>query len=81
MGNLPDGTPVDFMADVLTIRRIDLNVDIPDDEFIIRFPPGARIWDGLAGLGYIDEPAQRTIDQSIYDLISDKNRRRATLIG
>ncbi|UCG46851.1 MAG: hypothetical protein JSU94_15295 [Phycisphaerales bacterium] len=72
MGNLPDGTPVDFTADVLTIRRIDLNVHIPDDKFVIRFPAGTKIWDGLAGLGYIDEPAQRTIDQSISDLIGDK---------
>jgi len=69
MGNLSDGTPVEFKTRTITVKDIKFNVDISDEKFVIEFPPGTKIWDGLAGLGYIDEPAERAIDESLADLI------------
>ncbi|HUT29466.1 MAG TPA: hypothetical protein VMX13_06720 [Sedimentisphaerales bacterium] len=69
MGNLSDGTPVEFKTRRMSIKEIKFNVDIPDEKFVIEFPPGTKIWDGLAGLGYMDEPVERAMDETLADLI------------
>jgi len=46
------------MAQEVTIKRIEFNVDLPDELFAFEFPPEARVYDGLTGRGWIGAPAE-----------------------
>ncbi|MHC4166440.1 MAG: peroxiredoxin family protein [Planctomycetota bacterium] len=59
MGNLPDGTPVEYFSEATTIKNTKFNVDLSDDIFVIQFPRGAKIWDGITGFGWIYNLAER----------------------
>ncbi|UCG46852.1 MAG: hypothetical protein JSU94_15300 [Phycisphaerales bacterium] len=75
MGSLPDGTLVENTTDIVTIKEISFNVDIPDEQFTIEFPPGTKIWDGVNNLGWIDSIAERAQDDGLAGLIEAASRR------
>ncbi len=69
-GALANGTPVEYSAETLRIREIALNIDIPDSKFVLTFPPGTRIYDGMTGLGFLDraEELNALLDESVDKL-------------
>ncbi|KPL25096.1 MAG: hypothetical protein AMJ75_01960 [Phycisphaerae bacterium SM1_79] len=79
MGNLSDGTPVEYTANTMTIREIRFNVDIPDEEFLIEFPPGTEIWDGVAGLGWVQAMGEIAQDEGLSDLLEGTAPSRTKL--
>jgi hypothetical protein len=52
-GALPDGQQVFSALERIEVKRIMFNIDISDDLFTLSFPPGARVFDGISGLGWL----------------------------
>jgi len=57
MGNLPDSSPVEYETKKINVRKISFNLPISDDKFVISFPPGTKIYDGINKLGWTDNIA------------------------
>ena len=48
MGMSPDGELVEYTSNTMTVRDIQLNVDLPDSTFVLEFPPGTDVRDDRA---------------------------------
>lgn len=72
VGNSPDGTPVEVEQRTINIREIKFNVDIPDEKFVIKFPLGIKMYDGVSGMGWMDNTLERVHDESLTALLEQK---------
>jgi hypothetical protein len=68
-GQLADGRQVEYTNGTYLIKDIKFNVELPDDLFKLDLPSDAKIYDGVAGHGWLpagsdaafwtDPPVQR----------------------
>jgi hypothetical protein len=58
-GQMPDGRVVEWKSEMLQLRDVKFNVNIPDDNFTIEFPSDIRVYDGLTGQETWLEPGIR----------------------
>jgi hypothetical protein len=58
-GQLRDGRKAEYATEIIDIQKADFNIEVPDERFVIDFPPDAEIDDRVSGLGFIrgDHPA------------------------
>lgn len=54
VGETADGTPISYAGKTVEIESVDFNTKIPDDIFVVEFPEGARVYDRVKGLGWVD---------------------------
>lgn len=52
MGELPDGTPVEYKTWTMRVTDIAFNSKIDDDQFMLQFPDDYEVLDALHGLGW-----------------------------
>jgi len=71
-GDLPDGTPVEVFQKTVNIRQIKFNVDIPDEKFVLKFPLGTKIWDGVGGLGWMENTLESVREHSLTAVLQHK---------
>lgn len=78
VGDLPDGTHVEYTTRDIKIRDIKFNAPIPDDKFVLEFPKGTRVYDELHQVGWIDEAAERA--KSAAEVTRPMSGRRWVLV-
>lgn len=69
MGQLADGTPVEYTSEEIDVLDIKFNLAIPEDQFVLEFPEGTRVYDGLTGLGWLDQRAEQAKAVSAFEAI------------
>jgi hypothetical protein len=79
VGQLPDGTLVEWQTESLRIKDLRFNVDIPDEKFTLDFPREARVFDGLTGQEAWLEPGVRPA--SVFYPESQGRRRLLWIVG
>ncbi len=52
-GRASDGTPVAWNESLYTITSAHFNVPIPNQQFSLKIPANAKVWDGVNGPGWI----------------------------
>lgn len=54
MGETTNGTLAEYWTYNITLFKLDLNIEIPDEVFELKFPPNTKIYDGITGLGWLE---------------------------
>lgn len=54
MGETLNGTLAEYVTFNVTVQKLNLNIDIPDEIFELKFPSNAKIYDGMTGLGWLE---------------------------
>lgn len=55
-----DGVPVVYGTEHYELNDVKINPALTDDLFVISFPRGAEVWDGLSGVGFIQQDVTAT---------------------
>lgn len=74
VGTDEDDIPAVYRTADVTIDQIAVNEDIPDEAFVLEIPENARLWDGVGGLGWVDEHDRRLgrlLEDGIAEAIVD----------
>src|SRR5262249_44299175 len=48
---MPDGQPIEYKTETMTLMNVRSNAEIPDENFVIPLPPEGRVYDRLTGQG------------------------------
>ena len=78
VGDLPDGTHVEYTSETIEIADIKFNVPIPERKFVLEFPKGARVYDELHKIGWLDRAAGRA--KSAAEVTRPMTNRRWVMI-
>ncbi len=47
------GEPVPVTEQIVKITKVELDIDVPEETFVLDFPAGAKVWDGIARTWFV----------------------------